>query len=110
MMPYLQKFQGDAPLLPFTATHSNCVVAEIDAEIHKAKWNASRKQSSKNCQVNAMQTGIHVVPSDVDVEFAATATLTKAYKERKLSQQQVSRKSVVQCWQLFLPKYRKEAH
>ena len=36
-----------------------------------------------------METGIHVAPSDVDVGFAATATLTKAYKEKKLSQLQV---------------------
>ena len=43
----------------------------------------------KIASLNVMEAGIHVAPSDVDVEFAATATLTKAYKEKKLSQQQV---------------------
>ena len=43
----------------------------------------------KIAKLNVMETGIHMASSDVDVGFAATATLTKAYKEKKLSQQQV---------------------
>ena len=43
----------------------------------------------KIAKLNVMETGIHVAPSYVGVGFAATATLTKAYKEKKLSQQQV---------------------
>ena len=43
----------------------------------------------KIAKLNVMETGIHVAPFDVDVGFAVTATLTKAYKEKKLSQQQV---------------------
>ena len=42
----------------------------------------------KIAKLNIMETGIHVAPSDVDVGFAVTATLTKTYKEKKLSQQQ----------------------
>ena len=37
----------------------------------------------KIAKLNVMETGIHVAPSDVDVGFSATATLTKAYKETK---------------------------
>ena len=43
----------------------------------------------KIAKLNVMETGINVAPSDVDVRFAATATLTKAYKEKKPSQQHV---------------------
>ena len=41
----------------------------------------------KIAKLNVMETGIHVAPSDVDVGFAAAATLTKAYKEKKLNGQ-----------------------
>ena len=43
----------------------------------------------KIAKLNVMDTTIHVAPSDVDVGFAATDTLTKAVNEKKLSSQQV---------------------
>ena len=43
----------------------------------------------KIAKLNVMDTTIHLAPSDVDVGFAATDTLTKAVNEKKLSSQQV---------------------
>ena len=43
----------------------------------------------KIAKLNVMEISIHLVPSDVDVGFAAAATLSKVTKEKKLSQQQV---------------------
>ena len=44
---------------------------------------------AKITKLNASETGIHLATADVDVGFAATATLTKALKEKKLSQLQM---------------------
>ena len=43
----------------------------------------------KIAKLNVMETSIHLAPSDVDVGFAAAATLSKVTKEKKLSQRQV---------------------
>ena len=89
MMPYLQKFQGDAPLLPFIATKVTVLLETLMQKFIKQSEMQAANSPVKIAKLNVMETGIHVAPSDVDVGFAATATLTKAYKEKKLSQQQV---------------------
>ena len=89
MMPYLQKFQGDAPLLPFTAPEGTVLLETLMQKFIKQSEIQAANCPVKIAKLNVMETGIHVAHSDVDVGFAATATLTKAYKEKKLSQQQV---------------------
>ena len=37
---------------------------------------------AKIAKLNALETGIHLATADIDVGFAATATLTKALKEK----------------------------
>ena len=86
MMPYLKKFQGDAPLLPFTATEVTVLLETLTQKFIKQSEMQAANSPVKIAKLNVMETGIHVAPSDVDVGFAATATLTKAYKEKKLSQ------------------------
>ena len=43
----------------------------------------------KIAKLNVLETGIHLATVDIDVRFTATATLTKALKEKKLSQLQM---------------------
>ena len=65
MMPYLQQFQGDAPLLPFTATEVTVLLETLMQKFIKQ----SKMQTVKIVKLNVMETGIHVAPSDVDVGF-----------------------------------------
>ena len=44
---------------------------------------------AQNAKLNVLETGIHLATADIDVRFAATATITKALKEKKLSQLQM---------------------
>ena len=41
---------------------------------------------AKIAKLNVLETGIHLAIADIDVGIAATATLTKALEEKKLSQ------------------------
>ena len=89
MMPYLQKFQGDAPLLPFTATKVTVLLETLMQKFIKQSEMQAANSPAKIAKLNFMEIGIHVAHSDVDGGFAATGSLTKAYKEKKLSQGQV---------------------
>ena len=42
------------------------------------------KSAVKIAKLNVMETSIHLAPSDVDVGFAAAATLSKVTKEKKV--------------------------
>ena len=89
MMPYLQKFQGDAQLLPFTATEVTVLLETLMQKFIKQSEIQAAKSPVKIAKLNVMETGIYVAPSDVNVGFTATASLTKAYKEKKLKSGQV---------------------
>ena len=86
MMPYLQKFQGDAPLLPFTATEVTFLLETLMQNFMKQSEMQAVNSAVKIAKLNVMKTSIHLAPSDVDVGFAAAATLSKVTKEKKLSQ------------------------
>ena len=85
-MPYLQKFQGDAPLLPFTATEVTVLLETLMQKFIKQSEMQVANSAVKIAKLNVMETSIHLVPFDVDVQFAAAATLSKITKEKKLSQ------------------------
>ena len=85
-MPYLQKFQGDAPLLPFTATEVTVLLETLMQKFIKQSEMQVTNSAVKIAKLNVTETSIHLVPSDVDVGFAAAATLSKITKEKKLSQ------------------------
>ena len=89
MMPYLQKFQGDAPLLPFTTTEVTVLLETLMQKFIKQGEMQAANSAVKIAKLNVMETSIHLAPSDVDVGFAAAATLSKVTKEKKLSQRQV---------------------
>ena len=88
IMPHFQKLQGNAPLVHFM-TWSNSTIGDFGAEIHKRKWIAGSKQSSQHCLIKCIGNRHSLATADIDVLFAATATFTKALKEKKLSQLQI---------------------
>ena len=83
MMPYLQKYQGYAPLLPFTAVEVTVLLETLMQKFVKQSEMQAANSPVKIAKLIVMETGIHVTPSDVDEGFAATPTMTKAYKEYK---------------------------
>ena len=89
MMPYLQKFQGDALLLPFTTTEVTVLLETLMQKFIKQSKMQAANSAVKIAKLNVMETSIHLAPSNVDVGFAAAATLSKVTKEKKLSQRQV---------------------
>ena len=87
MMPYLQKFEGDAPLLPISATEVTALLETLMQKFIKQSEMQAANSAVKIAKLNVMETSIHVAPSDVDVGFAAATTLKqKSPKRRKLSQ------------------------
>ena len=89
MMPFLQKFQGDAPLVPFIATELTVLLETLMQKFIKQTELQVASTPAKIVKLNVMDTGIYVPTDDVDVGFAARATLNKVIKENKVSKRQV---------------------
>ena len=85
MLPYLQKFQTDTSLIAFTTTEVTVLLETLMQKFIKQSEMQAANTVVKIAKLNVMDTTIHVAPSDVDVGFAATDTLTKAVNEKKLS-------------------------
>ena len=86
IMPYLQKFQGDAPLLPFTATEITVLLETLMQKFTKQSEMQAANSAVKIAKLNIMETSIYLGPSDVDLGVAAAAALSKVTKEKKISQ------------------------
>ena len=89
MIPYLQKFQGNAPLVPFMSTEVTVLLETLMQKFIKQSSLQAENSPAKFAKLKVLETGIHLTAADIDVGFAATATLTKALKEKKLSQLQM---------------------
>ena len=82
MVPYLQKFQVDALLIPFNVTEVTVLLETLMQKFIKQSEMQAANTAVKIAKLNVRDTTIHVAPSDVDVGFAATDTLTKATNEK----------------------------
>ena len=80
LMPYLQKFQSDAPLLPFVANEVTVLLETLMHKFVKQSELQEANTAAKIGRLNVMETAIHLAPSDIDVGFAATGTLNKVLK------------------------------
>ena len=87
-IPYLQKFQADAPLIPFMTNEVSIVLEALMQKFVKKDNLKSADSPAKIAKLNVMETSIHLDPSDIDVGFAAAATLEKAVKEKKISKRE----------------------
>ena len=88
MMEFLQKSQGNAPLVPFMTTEVTVLLTLMHKFIKQSELQAANSPA-KIAKLKVLETGIHLATADIDVAFAATATLTKALKEKKLCQLQM---------------------
>ena len=78
MMPYLQKFQGNASLVPFMTTEVTVPLETLMQKFTKQSELQAGNSPGKIAKLNILETGIHLATGDIDVGFAATATLNKA--------------------------------
>ena len=78
MMPYLQKFQGNALLVSFMTTEVTVLLETLMQKITKHSELQAANSPAKIVTLNVLETGIHLATADIDVGFAATASLTKA--------------------------------
>ena len=78
IMPYLHKFQGNAPLVPFMITEVTVLLETLMEKFIKQSEFQAANSPSKIAKLNVLEMGIHLATADIDVGFAATAPLTKA--------------------------------
>ena len=88
LKPYLEIFQSDAPLLPFITSQLQVMLETLMGKFVKVQEPEAADSPLKISKVNVLATEHHVAASDIDVGFAAAATVGKALKERKISQLQ----------------------
>ena len=79
MMPYLQKFQGNAPLAPFITTEVTVLLETLMQKFIKQSKLQAVDSPAKIAKLSVLETGIHLATADIDVGF------TKALKEKNLS-------------------------
>ena len=85
MQPYLQKFQADAPLLPFVTTE---IVSLLENFMHRfVEQNILKSTNSppKIAKLNVSDAAIQVKPADIDVGFTVTGTLAGLLRQKKVS-------------------------
>ena len=89
MRPYLQTFQSDGPLLPFITSELETLLQTLMGKFMKRAVLEGANSAYKIAKLNVLDSATRVVPSEVDIGFAAKTTLEKVYKEKKISQLQV---------------------
>ena len=91
MRPYLQTFQSDGPLLPFITSELETLLWTLMGKfIVKRAVLEGTNSAYKIAKLNVLDSATHVAPSEVDIGFTAKTTLEEVYKEKKISQLQVS--------------------
>ena len=89
MKPYLQVFQSDAPLLPFVISELHSLLQTLMGKFVKREELEAADSLYKIAKLNVSHAASHVAPSEIDIGFAAKATVDKALREKRVSQLQV---------------------
>ena len=82
LKPYLEIFQSDAPLLPFITSELQVMLETLMEKFVKRQELEAPGTPLKISKVNLLETVNHVAASQIDVGFAAAATLGRALKEK----------------------------
>ena len=82
MKPYLQVFQSDAPLLPFVTSELHALLQTLMGKFVKRQELEAADSPSKIAKLNVSHAVSHVAPADIDIGFAAKATVDKALREK----------------------------
>ena len=67
VMPYLQKFQGNAPLAPFMTTEVTVLLETLMQKFTKHSELQAANSPAKSAKLNVFETGIHLETVDIDV-------------------------------------------
>ena len=86
MKPYLQVFQSDAPLLPFVTSELHALLQTLMGKFVKREELEAADSPYKIAKLNVSHAASHVTPSEIDIGFAAKATVDKALREKRISQ------------------------
>ena len=89
MKPYLQVFQSDAPLLPFVTSELRALLETLMGKFVKREELEAANSPYKIAKLHVSHAASHVTPSEIDIGFAAKATVDKALREKRISQLQV---------------------
>ena len=89
MLPYLQIFQSDAPLVPFVISEPQTLLEMLMKKFVKRKELEKLDSASKILQFDVSLSEHHVASKDIDVGFAAKALIDKLIKDKKVSDLQV---------------------
>ena len=89
MKPYLQVFQSDAPLLPFVTSELHALLQTLMGKFVKREELEAADSPYKIAKLNVSHAASHVTPSEIDIGFAAKATVDKALREKRISRLQV---------------------
>ena len=83
-------FQSDVPLLPFVTSELHALLGDLNGQMcEKGKNLKQLIVLIRLAKLNVSHAASHVAPSDIDIGFAAKATVDKALREKKISQLQV---------------------
>ena len=87
--PYLQVFQPDAPLMPFVTSELHALLQTLMGKFVKREELEAADSFYKIAKLNVSHGASHVAPSEIDIGFAAKATVDKALRGKRVSQLQV---------------------
>ena len=82
MKPYLQVFQSDAPLLPFVTSKLHALLQTLMGKFVKREELEAADSLYKIAKLNVSHAASHVAPSDIDIGFAAKATIQSIEGEK----------------------------
>ena len=84
MLPYLQIFQSDAPLVPFVISELQTLLEMLRGKFVKRKELEKLDSASKILQFDVSLSEHHVASKDIDVGFAVKALIDKLIKDKKV--------------------------
>ena len=89
MLPFLQVFQSDAPLVPFVISELHTLLQTLMGKFVKRKELEKLDSASKMAKFDVSPSDHHVAAKDIDVGFAAKTLIKELIKDEKVSELQV---------------------
>ena len=89
MQPFLKMFQADAPMLPFLTSEVVGLLTNLMQRFIKQSELEAANTPSKIARLDVTEAALYVKTADIDIGFAAAATVTKLSTEKKISDLQV---------------------
>ena len=89
MLPFLQVFQSDAPLVPFVISELHTLLQTLMGKFVKQKELEKLDSASKMAKFDVSPSDHHVAAKDFDVGFATKTLIKELIKNEKVSELQV---------------------